>query len=173
MRVFSGLRNAIKGLAIVLIGLAGQGCALSPFEEDGVFRRTTTTVGVTGKLAEPEPFVRDSRSPQAEYPAVGVTPQRPAAPHSADGVVRTAAELDQLRQKNEAIAAAARPASPYDGKIEPGFKPPELPPVPAYSGPAVGTAAPVAAVTPPASQKSTKQKPNDKKGLAGSSPARP
>lgn len=170
MIVFIPPRNAIKAVGALALGLALSGCALSPFEEDGVFRQTATSVGVTGKLAEPAPFVQSSRTGQTEYPPVGVTPQRPAPPQSALGVSQMTTALDQLRQRNETIAATARPASPYDGKIEPGYKPPPLPPVPAYTGPAVASPAEKnAAETPPPAQKSTNQKPKDKKARPQSS----
>lgn len=173
MIVFPVRRNAIKALGSLALCAALGGCALSPFDEDSFFRRTTTKVGVTGQLVEPAPFVKEARTGDTEYPPVGITPQRPTPPQSAQGVSQLASQLDQLRQRNETIAATARPASPYDGKIEPGYKPPPLPPVPAYTGPAVASPAEKAeknlqSVAPQAA-KATSQKPKDKKQPAQSS----
>lgn len=169
MIVFPQPRNAIKALGCLALGAALGGCALSPFDEDSLFRHTATKAGVTGQLVEPAPFVKEARTGVTQYPPVGVTPQRPTPPQSAQGVTQLSSQLDQLRQRNETIAATARPASPYDGKIEPGYKPPPLPPVPAYTGPAVASPAeknvqPVA----PQAAKATTQKPKDKKRPAQS-----
>lgn len=166
---FGTARNHLKAGLACALGLTLGGCALSPFDEDGLFRKTTTTVGVTGKLNEPADFVRESRTGKEEYPPVGVTPPAPAVPaRPAAGVTALEAELNALKQRNEKVTSAPRPPSPYDGKIEPGYKPPPPAPLPAYTGPKVE--APAAAPAPATAGKqqagsaeSTKRKPNDKK----------
>lgn len=171
---FDTARNHLKAGLACALGLTLAGCALSPFDEDGFLRKTTTTVGVTGKLAEPQEFVRESRTGKEEYPPVGVTPPAPAVPvRPSYGVSALENELNALRQRNEQVTSAPRPPSPYDGKIEPGYKPPPPAPLPEYTGPRVEApgSASTAAAAPPATAgkpkakpaKSTKRKPNDKK----------
>lgn len=173
MTIFAVIGNAVRAATFVGLAFHLGGCALSPFDEDSVLRQAGTQIGTTGKLADPKPFVRDSRPAEQSYPPVGVTP----APHSipprpASGVQALEAELTALRQRNEQAVAAPRPASPFDGKVEPGFKPPPPAPLPAYTGPKIDVPAPAnapAVANPPApAKKSTARKPNDKKSGAGS-----
>ena len=176
MIVFAALRNPLKAAAIAFGAAALSGCALSPFDEDSGFRKAGTVIGTTGKLAEPQPFVRDSRPADQAYLPVGVTP----APHSVPvkqgaGVAAMEAELNALKAKNELAAAAPKPVSPLDGKVEPGFKQPPPPPIPAYTGPKIDKDVPPEGLRPaataeagkkPQPKKSTLQKPKDKKAPA-------
>lgn len=171
MIVFATPRNQLKaGLALLLAAAVG-GCALSPFDEDSTFRRTTTQVGVTSQLAEPADFVKNSRTGSEEYPPVGITPAPPKIPaRQGGGIAEFEQQLTALRQRNEQIAAQPRPSSPYDGKIEPGYKAPPPPPLPAYTGPRVDVPeAKAADATAAADKKSTDRKPKDKKAKANSS----
>lgn len=140
------LGNSPNATLAILAGLLVSGCALSPFEEESFFRRSTTAVGATGKLPEPAPFVRESRPEETTFQPVGVTPKREIDPRTASGV----RDLEkQLRdQQATSVKAATRPATPstYDGKIEPGFKPPQPPPLP--TGKAPDVSAPQRALTP-------------------------
>ena len=182
MIVFTAPRNPLKAALALVVAAALSGCALSPFDEDSGLRQVTTAIGTTGKLVEPQPFVRTSRPAEQTYPPVGITP----APHSipvkaAAGVNAMEAELNALKAANDKAAAAPKPASPLDGKVEPGFKPPPQAPIPAYTGPKIDTpataeaakatadaAAPKAAAKKPQPKKSTAQKPKDKKAAAQS-----
>ncbi|HRK43779.1 MAG TPA: hypothetical protein PLH11_12125, partial [Gemmobacter sp.] len=126
---FPGLRNAHKAGPAVALALLLSGCALAPFEEDGIFRKVTTTVGATGQLVEPKEFVRENRTGREDYLPVGVTPPQPAIPvRQGASVTALENELNALKARNEQVVSAPRPASPFDGKIEPGYKPPPPPP---------------------------------------------
>lgn len=171
MAIFRFIGNALKCATFVGIACGVSACALSPFDEDNMLRKAGTVIGTTGKLSEPQDFVKNTRQAEQTYPPVGVTPAPHAIlPKSAGGVQAMEAELNALRQRNEQTVAAPRPASPFDGKVEPGFKPPPLAPLPAYTGPKIDVpqaSEPVAAPVDP--KKSTKQKPKDKKAAANSS----
>lgn len=174
MAIFIFIRNVLACATLAGCALSLGGCALSPFDEENPLRQAGTVIGTTGKLAEPKPFVKDSRTGADQYPAVGVTPAAPAIPaRQGSGVQALENELNAMRQRNEAAVAAKPPPSPFDGKVEPGFKPPPPAPLPAYTGPKIdvpgataGAKAPPPA--PAAKKKSTLRKPNEKKSGAGS-----
>lgn len=170
MAIFRIIGNAFKCATFVGIACALSACALSPFDEDNMLRKAGTAIGTTGKLAEPQEFVKNSRLGEQTYPPVGVTPAPHAVlPKAASGVQAMEAELNALRQRNEQAIAAPRPASPFDGKVEPGFKPPPLAPLPAYTGPKIDVPQPAEpAKVATETKKSTKQKPKDKKPAANS-----
>ncbi|MCA0424950.1 MAG: hypothetical protein LCH61_16820 [Proteobacteria bacterium] len=142
-----------------------------------MLRNAGTVIGTTGKLSEPKPFVKDSRTGSTEYPAVGVTPAEPAIrARQGAGVQALENELNALRARNDQAVAAQRPPSPFDGKVEPGFKPPPPKPLPAYTGPKIDVPVakdatadtPTTAKALTAKKKSTLRKPNEKKSGAGS-----
>lgn len=178
MAIFRTIGNAFKPATFVGLALLLGGCALSPFDDDGIVRQVGTTVGTAGKLSEPKDFVKESRPDQQTYQPVGVTPAPHAIPpRAAAGVQSMENELNALRQRNEQAVSAPKPPSPYDGKVEPGYKQPEPPPLPAYTGPKVDVpelrdVAKQAASPPQKSgtpaQKSTNRKPKEKKAATDS-----
>lgn len=143
MFAFGFRGNPISALAACTLVCGLAGCTLSPFDDDGAVRQISRSVKLSPQATEAPGFVEQSRGRELEFLPVGVTP---AARTPLKDAKQLEAELQTKRQQNEAAAAAARPPSPYDGKIEPGYKPPPAAPVPP-SGPNV--AAPKA--PPPAS----------------------
>lgn len=103
------------------------GCTLSPFDDDGLARKTTQTLKLSPSATQPAEFVQQSRPEKLEYVPVGVTP--PARTPLKDPKAMEK-ELQSIKDQAQARATAPRPSSPYDGKIEPGFKPPPPPPLP-------------------------------------------
>ena len=142
------LGNSLNA-AMISAGLLGLGgCALSPFDDDGVFRQVTTAAGATGKLQEPAPFVKEKRPAELEYQPVGVTPTRTLDARRGEAVQDLEKELRARQATSVEKANRPVPKSQYDGKIEPGFKPPPAPPLPPGSGleaEAPSNSAPVAA----------------------------
>ncbi|HRJ70475.1 MAG TPA: hypothetical protein PK812_12810, partial [Beijerinckiaceae bacterium] len=119
-RLTTSLNAAL--LSAGLLGLGG--CALTPFDEEGTFRHVTTAAGATGKLQEPAPFVRETRPAELEYQPVGVTPGRPTEARRGTAVQDLEKELRARQAASVQQASRPVPRSPYDGKIEPGFRPP-------------------------------------------------
>ena len=146
MFVFRSFRNPVSPIVALSLGIALAGCTnnpLTPFDDDGVVRSTTRAVGLSPKPVQAPGFVEQTRKEELEYVPVGVTP--PArTPLNNPKVME--ADLAAKRAANEASAAAPRPASPYAGKIEPGYRAPEPAPIPA--GPELKI--PGAAATPAA-----------------------
>lgn len=130
MFVFRGFRNPVSATMLVVLGLGLAGCTnnpLSPFDDDGVVRQTTRSVGLSPKPVQAPGFVESSRPEKLEFVPVGVTP--PArTPLSNPKAVE--AELAAKAAANSLAVAAPQPASPYAGKIEPGYKPPPPAPLP-------------------------------------------
>jgi hypothetical protein len=137
--------NAVFALALAL---SVGGCALAPFAEDGLFRQATTAVGATGRLQEPAPFVKESRPAEQDYVPVGVTPKRSVDPRAPGGVSQLEQELRAKQAGSVQQATRPVPPSPYDGKIEPGFKPPPPAPLPEGKAPDLGLRGPQAAPAP-------------------------
>lgn len=131
---------SVVGACVICLGLSACSFAgLEPFDDDGATRGLSRTVGLSPKPAANTPaFVEQSRGRDLGYLPVGVTPPPRLPLKSAQQVE---AELNALRAANEARAAAPRPASPFDGRVEPGYKPPPVPPIPASEPIAVPGAA--------------------------------
>jgi hypothetical protein len=138
---------SVVGACILALGVSACSFAgLEPFDDDGAVRQTSRSIGLSPKPVTDTPgFVQASRPQEVGYIPVGVTPP-PRVPLK--NAQQVESELNALRAANEARAAAPKPASPYDGKVEPGYKPPPPPPIP--DGPAVSLPkAPAAAAPPP------------------------
>lgn len=145
------LGNSLNAVLIVAWGLSLGGCALSPFDEDGTFRQVTTAVGATGQLQEPAPFVKEKRPDELEYQPVGVTPTRPTDARRGSAVQDLEKELRSRQATSVQNANRPVPKSPYDGKIEPGFKPPPPAPLPEGTAPSIelGRAKPATSTAAP------------------------
>ena len=123
--------NPISMFGVCVLGIGLSGCALSPFDDDGVVRATTRSVGLSPNPVQAPGFVQQTRPDELKYVPVGVTPP-PRVPLGNPKTLE--AELAAKRAQNEAAAASQRPPSPYEGRIEPGYKPPKPAPIP-DSGP--------------------------------------
>lgn len=162
MFVFRSFRNPVSPAIALSLGLVLAGCTnnpLTPFDDDGLVRSSTRSVGLSPKPVQAPGFVEQSRREELAYVPVGVTPP---ARTPLSNPKQLEAELAAKRAANEASAAAPAPASPYAGKIEPGYRAPAPPPIP--EGPdiklpsAAAKASPAAKAAPksagPASQSS-------------------
>ena len=130
MFVFRSFRNPVSAPMLVVLCLGVAGCTnnpLSPFDDDGVVRQTTRSVGLSPKPVQAPGFVEKSRPETLQYVPVGVTPPARTPLNNPQSVT---ADLAAKAAAASAAAAAPKPASPYDGKIEPGYKPPTPPPIP-------------------------------------------
>lgn len=119
--------NPISAFAVCSLVLVASGCTLNPFDDDGAVRQTSRQLGLSPNPVERPEFVRRTRPEDMQYLPVGVTPP-PRVPLQSPQALE--AELAAKRAGNEAAANAPKPPSPYDGKIEPGFKPPPPAPLP-------------------------------------------
>jgi len=108
------------------------GCALAPYEDDGITKKAATLAGIAAPTPEPAEFVRAQR-PAGEqgYLPVGVTPPaREEAPRDAAAVTALEEELNAARDKSRAFATRPPPQATYDGSTPPKVEkpPPELMP---------------------------------------------
>ena len=112
----------IRFLTILSVSLPlFAGCALAPYEDDGITKKAATLAGIAAPTPEPAEFVRAQR-PAGEqgYLPVGVTPPaRSEAPRDAAAVSALEAELNAARDKSRAFANRPPPKPSYDGTPAP------------------------------------------------------
>ncbi|WP_230532762.1 hypothetical protein [Microvirga roseola] len=105
MRITPSLISRTAAMALAI--LAGAGLAACSGNANPT-RDLFTAVGAGPKMAETPEFVAGSRPQSLEYLPVGTTqPDRPTPARTADEIKAAEAELDALRERNEARGAAA------------------------------------------------------------------
>jgi len=124
MCAFSNGGNPIKAARAGAMALLLAGCATGIADDDRMFQ-------LGPKPAEPADFVRTSRPEKLDFVPVAAPVQDRAVPlKSKDQLAKAEADLAAKVSGNRAAAARGRPKSPFDGRIEPGYKPPRPQPVP-------------------------------------------